>query len=153
MFRALTRLLLPGDPLLSAIDKRDADRILYIVGKRQFGVLGRLTSDGVDPFESTDEEVIEQIRTDVVSMSGDQPIEPMTVDHNGRMAVIAFTKPQFQMAYVEQLVLQLNRIVGVPAYEISGETLLGLLQADVDVLLDPGSKNQRVLQLRYFAEH
>lgn len=152
MFQSLLQWFLPRDALLLAIDRRDLHRLVYILRRRKFTILGYPQSDGLDPDTFTQQELIAQIERDVNAVAGDDPIRPMTVDHNGRVAVIAFTKPRFVSAYVQQLVMKLNRVVGVPTYEISGETLLQTLADDCDILLNPGSSDERVLGTDMFAQ-
>ena len=149
---AVLRWFLPRDPLLLAIDSRDLRRLVYIIRRRKFTILGYPQSDGLDPNTFTQQDLIAQIKRDADAVAGDGPIRPMTVDHNGRVAVVAFTKPKFVSAYIQQLVMKLNRVVGVPTYEISGGTLMGMLADDCDILLNPGSSVERVLGANIFIQ-
>jgi hypothetical protein len=98
MFETISRLLGARDQLLEAIDQRDGRTLRSIVKGRDFTVLGYPEGEGLDPATTTEKEFGEHLQWEADrladDMADDKELEAMTVERDGRTALVAFTKQQ-----------------------------------------------------------
>jgi hypothetical protein len=149
MFEQLSRLLSGEERLLTSIDDRDTDALLAAMESREFTILGYPQSEGLDPATATEEEFDEYLQWEAdqveQDMAYDAPLEAMSVEHHGRTALLAFTKERYADEYIENLTLELGRLIGVPMFDVAGSSLIEMIPEDTDLLLNPGSDEERLV--------
>jgi len=145
MFSSIFRLLLPKDPLLAAIDQGDARLVEYTLLHRKLTLLAYPQEDGLESSLLARGKGGLGIERHAMQIAGTDSLQPMAVDHRGRPALLAFTRARYAAAYCKRLVTAIARDVVLPRCEVSGVVLLELLSPQTDVLLNAGSRDQRVV--------
>ena len=150
MFESTRQIISSKDGLLEAIDEQSQGMVVSTILERDFTILGYPKDEGLDPETTSEAEYDEHLQWEADQLADDmadkEDLEAMTVECNGRTALVAFTKEEYVDSYIEQLTHQWNRLVGVPAFDISGETLLEMITEDCDILLNPGSEEERLIE-------
>ncbi|MEL6108968.1 MAG: hypothetical protein AAFU85_23410 [Planctomycetota bacterium] len=145
MFDTLKRLIAGPDPLLKAIDSGDRGRVRYILARRRLSVVGEPNSEGLDPDLATEEQMLEQVERDVAAMNSMSDIVPKSIQRDGQLLFLAFTHPRYLESYCVNEVQKLDRVVGVPAYEIGGAVLVEQLGAGASIVFNVDSRDERIL--------
>lgn len=145
MFDFLKRITGHHDRLEGAAKKLSGERLVKILCGADIWLLAEMQSEGLDPTESTQEEILAEMERSAKELSEMDEFRPLIYLRDGTDCLPFFSSQKHLHAFIGEYSKSRNKMFPFQAFQIKGSMLADQIQPDRVLVLNDCSPNERLL--------